>query len=145
MLTASSDTVARLWDVPTGTVVRELAHPAPVSRAQISRDGMSLVTVADDEVVRIWDLATGAISQTLPHSSTVQSIAISPDARWIVTGDMDGMLYRWDVLRGQRIQSMHAHDGLIQDVVFSSDGVLLATASSDQTFRLWRVQGADEL
>jgi serine/threonine protein kinase len=73
----------------------------------------------------------------LRHSSFVFSVAISPDGRWIASGSLDGWVTIWDAATREKLDSLHAHEGLIGRVNFSPDGQRLATAGQDQTVKVW--------
>ena len=52
--------LVRLWDANTLRPFEEAkGHRAPVEYAELSPDGMRLLTWAEDETVRFWDVATG--------------------------------------------------------------------------------------
>jgi WD40 repeat protein len=60
VLTASSDTTARLWDAATGAPAGPpLRHPKFVRDAALSPDGRRVITYASDTKVRVWDAETG--------------------------------------------------------------------------------------
>lgn len=54
-------------------------------------------------------------------------------------------LQLWDVTTGQEIASLKGHGRAVSKVVFSRDGKLLATGSSDNTITIWDVQTQREL
>ncbi|MGW2159305.1 protein kinase domain-containing protein [Nonomuraea sp. NPDC001699] len=59
VLASATDGTARLWDIPTGRELHELAGlGAGVQSLAVSLDGR-LVAALDDKGVRLWDTATG--------------------------------------------------------------------------------------
>ena len=61
LATGSRDSVARLWDVTTGTLAApEMMHPHHVVHLSFSADGKNLVTTtAANPALRVWNLITG--------------------------------------------------------------------------------------
>jgi WD40 repeat protein len=56
IVTASSDTTARIWDVTTGKEIAVLrGHEGSVVSAAFTPDGSRIVTASDDKTARIWE------------------------------------------------------------------------------------------
>jgi WD40 repeat protein len=69
----------------------------------------------------------------------IVSLAFSPDATVLASGAGYGEteVRLWDVSTGQRLGTLTGHRGYITHLSFWPDGATLASASSDQTIRLW--------
>ncbi|MEG3872906.1 hypothetical protein, partial [Microcoleus sp. Z1_B5] len=60
------------------------------------------------------------------------------------TASWDKTARLWD-LTGKLIQEFKGHQEGINSVSFSHDGKYIATASSDNTARLWQIRSLDEM
>jgi WD40 repeat protein/tRNA A-37 threonylcarbamoyl transferase component Bud32 len=87
---------------------------------------------------RVWDISTetesiltaGAIEQMYFHG-------FSPGGEYLLTSVNRQELNLLDARTLQLVGTLHGHLGLVLGADYSSDGKLLATASVDQTVRLW--------
>src|SRR5207253_3758949 len=86
LLTGSVDRTARLWELPSGKLVREFGnHRMGVGSVDFSRDGKSILTGSWDDTVHVWDLDLPNERMILAgHEGGVQSAAFSFDNRTIV-------------------------------------------------------------
>lgn len=57
----------------------------------------------------------------------------------------DSTVRVWDAERGHQLAVLRGHEGPVRGVVWSPDGRLLATSSSDRTVRMWDVERRAEL
>ena len=64
-------------------------------------------------------------------------LTISPDNQYILSGGEDKLIKIWD-LSGACICKLEGHSWWIQDIAISSDMTFIASASSDNTIRIWR-------
>jgi serine/threonine protein kinase/WD40 repeat protein len=97
----------------------------------------------DDDKVRVIDLATG--SQIWKSLSTtddyVTALALSPDKRILASGagTAESLIRLWDAASGRELGQLPGHRAGINQLLFFPDGHTLASASADQTIRLWNV------
>ncbi len=105
-----------------------------VNEVAWSRDGKWLASVSMDHTIRVWD---GHASRVLVgHRDRVVSAAFLPDGR-LVSGDRTGRFCVWAQDHSKIVHELQAHSGSVEHIAVSADGSVVATASRDQTVRLW--------
>jgi WD40 repeat protein/serine/threonine protein kinase len=148
----SADGAIRLRDPATGKVFRTFTeHSAGVLGVAFSHDGRRLASINNVSPrfpewrceLRMWDVATGKeVLAPKPLPWFVTSMAFSPDDRrlaassWVGTNGKGGGAYVWDTATGDEVLFLpHGRD--TWSVAFRPDGKQIATASSDETVRVW--------
>jgi WD40 repeat protein len=135
-----SDKMLRLWRVPTGEVVMELAgHGHDVNSVAFSPDGSRLCSGSSNEaVMRVWDAKTGQSLQAHRRQGGVLAapIVFSPDGGLIASAQQDRTLCLWDVEAGTPLKTLEGHDSWAESLAFSPDGSILASGDAT-TVRLW--------
>jgi hypothetical protein len=99
LVSAASDTLARVWDAGTGKpIAPAMRHSTFVRRATFAPDGRLVVTL-DDHHARLWDSATGdLLTPPLPHQLGGQAeVWVSRDGRRIVGLAPGGAAQQWDL------------------------------------------------
>ena len=143
VVTAGSDGTARIWDAANGAAHAILrGHTEPVYAAAFNSGSDLLVTASYDGTARIWDTGSGRQIRVLnAKDGPVFGAAFSPDDKLVVTANgYEGAVYLWQVGKDRvlfRLKGSTGGVGNVEDVAFSSDGALIATAGSDGSARLW--------
>jgi len=153
LATASNDPRMRIWNIATGkTTTTHTGHTDGVSSVAWSPDGTCLATASWNKTVRICDPATGQTLTTLiGHKRGVTAVAWSPDGTHLATASWDQTVRIWNPTSPQHgpwplrllnprlrpIATLTGHTDRVNAVAWSLDGAHLATASDDQTVRIW--------
>jgi WD40 repeat protein len=146
-LTAGDDKAIRLWDTATGRpAASTLWHPRAVRAAAFRPDGVGFCAGGEDQVVRLYGMCPGLHPlAVMHHAQKVAHLAFSPDGQVLLTGTQtapsSGAAQFWSET-GAPLSSPIQHNGIVEQVRFSPDGKVAATASSDQKVRLIEVPNA---
>ena len=136
-------------------IQRVLAQPEPAHRGikaivfspcgTLIAGGMHIADGMPGEI-RVWDAATSETRMAIllpPSCKRPYALAFSPCGRylasgsWWVMGQAKVSIRLWNVATGKNIATFCGHPTDIQDLAFSPDGTLLASASFDGTILLW--------
>ena len=158
LASSSADSTVRLWDVESGAALHTLeAHIDYVFKLSFSPDGARLVSSSaaigigendrtpEHNTIQVWDVASGENLLTIPPDGIgfVRDVEFSPDGATIAastyaTGS-GGMAVIYASTTGAELLRLYAHRDVIANLEFSPDGALLATASRDQSVKLWDI------
>jgi len=87
VVTAGVDTVVRIWDASTGTLLVTLSgHEDWVGGAYFTQDGSRVVTASHDDTIRVWNALTGQCLSTVEASEAMDARfeAMVPRARYTI-------------------------------------------------------------
>ena len=151
LATVSHDFTAVIWDLaasltegsPVASYTFPLSsHAESITQVSFNADGSLLVVISQDGLVKVWDTTTGEERLTTVSNEITRSTAFRPDGTGLVTANDGGLVQFWDVTAAGDKEwfTLTGHDGTVNQVTFSPDSKQLATASSDETVKIW---GAD--
>jgi WD40 repeat protein len=128
---------------------RRLArHTRGIETLRFSSDGRHLWSGGLDSRAVEWAVAEPWLPRELPlHGGTVTGTALSPDGHLVATASRDGSLRVFEA-QGRLREHWFAHRegyGYAEDVDFSPDGRLLASAGGNGQAVLWQIGGWQRL
>jgi geranylgeranyl transferase type-2 subunit beta len=134
---ASSDGLARLFDLPSGRELVTLkGHEDAVAAVQVK--GGIVATGSYDHTAALWDAASGKLLHRLNgHRGPVMAVAFSPDGSTLATGSIDGTIKLWNVTEGREKATLTGHKSWVNALAYHPEGAWLASGSSDGTIRIW--------
>ena len=146
IVTASGDSLAKVWDVNSGNMVKVLkGHSSHVFSARFSPNNRRVVT-AGGETAKIWEVSTGTqVKMLIGHSKRVSSAAYSPDGSIIVTTSEDGTAKLWNAQTGKEIRSIDVKKGWVYDAAFHPNGRSVVIGAQGGLVGLWDVANGRQI
>jgi len=116
---------ACLYNVETGALIREFAHPGRIHNAALSPDGTQVLTGGRrtyNHIACLWDSVTGELIRQWPFLETGVAVAFSPDGANVLMGN--DAVYLYEATSGQLIRKFDSpvSDGGLESVAFSPEG-----------------------
>ncbi|HUW60188.1 MAG TPA: hypothetical protein VMZ06_04205 [Candidatus Bathyarchaeia archaeon] len=149
VLTGSLDGVVRVWDTDTGVVEQSIYEyiPVPVNAVAFSPDGSQFLTSSLGGGAELWDTPGTAgkaptklvFRRRVDMATIVRSAAFSPFGVNGLFGCDGGELVEVNLLTGDLVEAYGSHAGGVAAVAYSNDGGRLASASYDDTARVYLV------
>jgi len=155
--TGSGDNTVKLWNLEGKEIQTLKGHSNSVLSVVFSPDGKTIATGSGDNTVKLWNLEGKEIQTLKGHSDSVRSVTFSPDGKYIASGSGDNTVKLWS-LDGREVRAFKGHSNSIMSVAstpslvsnsgivsiaFSPDGKTIAFSSSDNTVKLWSLDGRE--
>ena len=140
---ASYDTHIHLkeWRGDKVSILKE--HSDTVYGLAFNSDGTLLASVSADRAMKVWDVEKGKLLYTLGEATDwLYTVAWSPDGRNLVSGGVDKSIRVYEATRdGAKLrQSVFAHEGPVQKLLFSKDSKTLYSLGQDRVVKAWDVE-----
>jgi eukaryotic-like serine/threonine-protein kinase len=140
LASAGIDRIIRVRETSTGRELSRLqGHRAAIFSLAFCDKDDRLVSASSDNTAKIWEVAAVKQVASLPHQSPLASVAWSRDGRLIATGGWDNTVHIWEPDNGKEVRSLPGHTGAITALAFDPSTERLASASLDQTIKIWSI------
>jgi WD40 repeat protein len=140
----------RIWNVTTGKEQARITEGS--SCAVYTPDGKTLVygTGTRGGTIKLWDYTAGKeMAAIKAEADQVNRLACTNDtiAYYSTVRHGTGWLTTVHLVdfTGKELHRLKGHDSYLMDLAFTTDGKVLATASDDNTVRLWGVASGKQL
>ena len=138
LLTAGTDGKARVLDISENSVRLMFPHGESLCRAFFSSDGQRVYTHGQHGPLKVWDAMSARLISEFPPMSDCKDCRLTRDGRYFVALHHSPKATILDANSGEILQTV-THRMLISSIALSSDGARLATASEDNTARVWDI------
>ena len=88
-------------------------------------------------ILEIREVENGNVIFTCLATANATSVAWSSDGKFVAMGCADGLVHVRDAQSGQKVGTLQGHTEPVVSVAFNHAGDLLASASFDDSLRLW--------
>jgi RNA polymerase sigma factor (sigma-70 family) len=149
------DNTVRLWDVARAKELHRFRGQRVATHSiAFSPDGGLLAAGEySGGAVYLWKTATGELVRRINHPDGVMAVAFSPDGRTLACGSGIGakkekpgaMIRLFEVATGKERYHLKGDSYWVYGLAFSPDGLVLATAGSDQGVFLWEASTGKKL
>ncbi|KAG2336903.1 WD40 repeat-like protein [Suillus weaverae] len=141
VVSGSDDGIARVWDVRSAETVLTIKTGSQwVLTVIYSPNSTKIATgIHNESGIKIWDSKTGELLATLKHDYQVWSVVSwTSDGKRLVSASY-GSIRIFDTATWRRIAILEGGTFDVHTLCLSRNGRLLASASDDQTVRLWNL------
>lgn len=149
IVTSSGDMTCMLWDIESGSKIREFNdHHGDVMSVSISPDKNLFISGACDYTAKLWDVRTGKSQQTFQgHESDINAVNFFPSGNAFGTGSDDGTCRLFDIRADTQLMTYSDENILygITSVGFSFSGRYLFAGYDDFNCIAWDTLTGDRI
>ena len=140
----------KAWTLQGEALGEVRQQPKSDFNVHLSQDNERLIVHSQEDSIHLWN-SDGKSLKSLPTQGRVSRLNFRPDGKYLAavferdTSWGKGIARVWETeADGEAAVAQVEHQGRIYGIAFSPDKGLFATASSDNTARLWTLKGKEK-
>jgi|GEM_PF-467750 len=149
LMSVSADRTVRFWETTYGRPLGNIlyGHTGQVFGLSLSPDNKHLATASEDQTVRIWNIAPEGSRElyTIDNRVHALTLALNPDGTRLASAGRDGVIRIANANNGRSMNSIRAHNDVVEAVSYSPDGTRLASAGRDGIAIVWDAATTQEI
>lgn len=147
LATGSQDKTFRLVRLADGKVLGTVETPSPIGAIAFVLNGEQIATGHADSKLLTWRLpgeSPKPVKNFEGHAGPVTSLISVVGGKQLLSGSRDGTVRLWDADTG-KILRQFKHGGPVNAIAVSPDGGKIASASSNNTAKIFRFDNAEQI
>jgi WD40 repeat protein/serine/threonine protein kinase len=143
VLVANWDRTARLYELPSGKIIKAFEHPGGLVDAVFSPDGSRIATACYDGNAWIWHVAgdKNRVLAVLPQFNETDCVRFSPDGRQLAVAGRGGLARVWDLFPARSgVQRFSGRDVVWAEFDSSARKFLTAGGLAEGNVRVFETQ-----
>lgn len=139
LISSGADSTIRLWQLGSESSTIITRTESNIKAIDIDNSGNRIAGGTEDGKLIIWykDRSTAPITLAEEKDNPIYAVRFNNAGTLLATGDIQGSVVIWDLHTRQKLITLTGHDARINDIQFSDDDKMMATASYDGKVQLW--------
>lgn len=137
----TDDGIVRVWSLAADKIAYTFtSHTQKVTSIVFTADSGNIISASEDAKIIFTNLATQTDYRTISELGSVQRIALSADEKTLASARTSSTAIRlFKTSDGSFIRSLTGHSKAINSMAFSSDNIMLNSASADASIKVWQL------
>jgi WD40 repeat protein len=146
LYSASLDGKVLKWDLSSHTSTSLTDGSLPLTSIDVSLNGKYVAGINSEGGVIVWSQENKSDSFRIDAvGKNIKVVRFNPDNNTLALGDVNGTIELWDVSQRKKISEVKAHTAQVNDIQFNSKLKQMATASNDQTLKIFNIKDMTDL
>jgi hypothetical protein len=140
LITASSDKTIKVWELKTARLKRTLTeHQDTIFSLTLAKDGKTLASGSADKTIRVGKLDSYQYPILLLLDSWATSLVFTAHDKLLISGDTIGCLQFWHWPTHTLLKAIATDTAPISALAISPKENLLASATANNSVKLWHL------
>ena len=146
LYSASLDGKVLKWDLSSRTSTGMTDGTLPLTSIDVSYSGKYVAGVNSEGGVIVWNQDNRSDNFRIETvGRNIKVVRFNPENDILALGDVNGTVELWDVKQRKKISEVKAHTAQVNDIQFNNRLKQMATASNDQTLKIFNIKNITDL